>query len=44
MKKRKLQMIKPMTQQQIDAFIAETETTPKPVQQQPLREVFGITG
>jgi hypothetical protein len=43
MKKRKLQMINPMTWQEIDKFIAETEATPKPVVDR-FRKLLGING
>ncbi len=43
MKKRKLQMIKPMTWQEIDKFIAETDATPKPVVDR-FRKLLGIKG
>ena len=42
MKKRKMQMIQPMTWQEIDKFIAETDATPKAVIDR-FRKLLGIT-
>mgnify|MGYP003667788963 CR=1 FL=1 len=43
MKKRKMQMIQPMTWQEVDKFIAETDATPKAVIDR-FRKLLGITG